>query len=238
MKFKIALFFSIIILVVFVIYLSTLDKDISYVALGDYLTVGVNSDGEDYGYSDYIYEYLNEKNVVGEYINDFADSTYHTTDLIRDIEDNKEMLIGTRERTIKNLLIKADLLTVSIGMNDVLTILSSERGNSVYDYLDTIIDDIDKLFELLRQYCKEDIIIIGYYNPYSGNKKYDSAFSYMNTKVNYLTQKYNMKYVDIYDLYNNNLDLLPIINDIHPSLDGYRSIFNLVKPILDKTILK
>lgn len=240
MKLKIALFFSIVVLAVFLIYLTTIDKSISYVAIGDFLTVGVTADKEEnYSFADYVNKYLEEQNVVEEYINDFADNTYRTTDLIRDIKDNKKVLVGDRERTLKNVLIKADLLTVSIGTNDVISIMSSESSNSnFYDYLDSILIDMDELFSLLRQYCKEDIIVIGYYNPYYGNKKYNSAFSYMNTKVNYLSQKYNIKYVDIYELYEDNLDFLPVINDIHPSKLGYSSIFDMIKPILDETILK
>lgn len=240
MKLKIALFFSIVVLAVFVIYLTTIDKSISYVAIGDFLTVGVTADKEEnYSFADYVNKYLEEQNVVEEYINDFADNTYRTTDLIRNIKDNKKVLVGDKERTLKNVLIKADLLTVSIGTNDVISIMSSESSNSnFYDYLDSILIDMDELFSLLRQYCKEDIIVIGYYNPYYGNKKYNSAFSYMNTKVNYLSQKYNIKYVDIYELYEDNLDFLPVINDIHPSKLGYSSIFDMIKPILDDTILK
>lgn len=240
MKLKIALFFSIVIMSVFLIYLTTLDKSICYVALGDFLTVGVTADKtKDYGFSDYVNEYLKEQNVVDEYIKEFADNTYRTTDLIRDIKDNKKILINDKERTLKNVLIKADLLTVSVGTNDVISVMSSENSNSnFYDYLDSILVDMDELFSLLRQYCKEDIIVIGYYNPYYGNKKFDSAFSYMNTKVNHLSQKYGIKYVDIYDLYESNLNFLPVINDIHPSDLGYSSIFDMIKPILDDTILK
>ncbi len=240
MKLKIALFFSIVILSVFLIYLTLLDKSISYLAVGDFLTVGVTAEtSQNYSFTDYVYEYLEEKNVVDEYIKEFADNTYRTTDLIRDIKDNKKIDIEGKTRTLKNALIKADLVTVSIGTNDVISIMSSENSNSnFYDYLDSILVDMDELFSLLRQYCKEDIIVIGYYNPYFGNKKFDSAFSYMNTKVNYLSQKYGIKYVDIYDLYESNLDFLPVVNDIHPSSKGYSSIFDMVKPILDDTILK
>ncbi|MCI9434254.1 MAG: hypothetical protein HFI86_03110 [Bacilli bacterium] len=240
MKLKIALFFSIVILSVFLIYLTLLDKSISYLALGDFLTVGVTAETQDnYSFADYVYEYLEEKNVVDEYIKDFADNTYRTTDLIRDIKDNKQIEIDGKTRTLKNALIKADLLTVTVGTNDVISIMSSENSNSnFYDYLDSILVDMEELFGLLRQYCKEDIIVIGYYNPYFGNKKYESAFSYMNTKVNYLSQKYGINYVDIYDLYASNLDFLPVINDIHPSSKGYSSIFDMVKPVLDDTILK
>lgn len=240
MKLKIALFFSIVILSVFLIYLTLLDKSISYLAIGDFLTVGVTADkSNNYSFTDYVYEYLEEKNVVDEYIKDFADNTYRTTDLIRNIKDNKQIEIDGKVRTLKNALIKADLVTISVGTNDVIAVMSSENSNSnFYDYLDSILVDMEELFRLLRQYCKEDIIVIGYYNPYFGNKKYDSAFSYMNTKVNYLSQKYNIKYVDIYDLYASNLDFLPVINDIHPSSKGYSSIFDMVRPILDDTILK
>ena len=240
MKLKIALFFSIIVLSIFLIYLTTMDKEISYVALGDYLTVGVSAnESDEYSYSDYLYAYLKQNNIVSEYIDDFSDSTYRTTDLIRDIKDNKKIMVNDKEKTLKNVLIKADLLTVSIGTNDVISILSSENiSTNLYDYLDTILVDIDELFVLLRQYCKEDIIVIGYYNPYYGNKKYDSAFSYMNTNVNYLAQKYNIKYVDIFALYEKNLDFLPVINNIHPSKEGYSSIFDLIKPLIDSSILK
>lgn len=240
MKLKIALFFSIVILSIFLIYLSTIDKSISYVAIGDFLTVGVTAgEEENHSFTDYVYEYLNEKNVVNEYIKDFSDNTYRTTDLIRDIKDNKKITIDNKERTLKNVLIKADLLTVSVGTNDVISIMASENiNNNFYDYLDSILVDMDELFGLVRQYCKEDIIVIGYYNPYYGNRRYESAFSYMNTKVSYLANKYNIKYVDIYNLYENNLDFLPVINDIHPSSVGYSSIFDQIKPVLDNTILK
>ena len=240
MKLKITLFFSIIILSVFLIYLTTMDREISYVAIGDYLTVGVSANQvEEFSYSDYIYDYLKSKKKVSEYLKDFSDSTYRTTDLIRDIKDNKKIFLNNKEKSIKNALIKADILTVSIGTNDVISILSSENVNTnLYDYLDSILIDVEELFVLLRQYCKEDIIVVGYYNPYYGNKKFDSAFSYMNTKVSYLSKKYDIKYIDIYDLYENNLDFLPVLNDIHPSKEGYISIFDEIKPILDSSILK
>ena len=89
MKLKIALFFSIVILSIFLIYLSTIDKSISYVAIGDFLTVGVTAgEEENHSFTDYVYEYLNEKNVVNEYIKNFSDESLITNSTSRMLIDN------------------------------------------------------------------------------------------------------------------------------------------------------
>lgn len=238
MKFKIALFFCIVILSVFLIYLTTLNKDITYVSLGDFLSVGVSSNGEDYGYSDYVNSYLKENHKVSLYTKDFSSGNARTTDLLRDIKENKSIIINKKARSLKNILIKADLLTVSVGMNDILSVMETENIDNIYDYLDTILVDMEEFFSVLRQYCKEDIIFIGFYNPYYGNKFYDSCISYMNTKASYLAEKYNINYVDIYSFFNEHLEFLPVIGDIHPSVDGYKSMFDLIKPVIEKTIFK
>ena len=55
----------IIVLAVFLIYLGFRDDDTYYLSIGDYLATGINSYGiKDYGYNDYIVDYLEQKDKL------------------------------------------------------------------------------------------------------------------------------------------------------------------------------
>ena len=162
-----------IVVSVFVIYLNTMDEKIYYLSLGDSIAVGVNSSGTDeMGYSDYIKNYLENRDLLENYIDEFAVSGYRSIDLKRDIEDNKKITINDKEVTLKNALIKADLVTLSIGANDFFYYINANPID-VYEHINTVIKDIESLFVLIREYCKEDIIVIGYYTPFKEHENLD-----------------------------------------------------------------
>ena len=94
MKLKTALVLGLTLFIVFVIYLSHIDKKVYYVALGDYQALGLTNEGEiTYGYTDYIKDVLKEKNKLETYIISYAQDNARTTDLINDIEQNKKTQI-------------------------------------------------------------------------------------------------------------------------------------------------
>jgi len=238
-------------LTIFIIYLITLDKKIYYVALGDTLTLGYqNNEGNVKSYADYVNDYLKEKNISEKYIKDFSSETYRTTDLIRDIEDNKKININNKELTLKNALIKADLVTLSIGANDIIYKLglkginnNIENVDEIYNYIDDILIDLEKLFILLREYCKEEIIIIGYYNPLANvSSEYartlEPLFLYTNQKLNILCKKYNMHYVDIYTIFKENPEFIDYEESIYPLSSGYEAIAKEVISTIDAKMLK
>ena len=74
-----------------------------------------------------------------------------------------------KKKSIKNALIKADLVTLSIGMNDFLYKMNLDveefSMEELYDYVDEMSEDTDTLLRLLREYCKEDIMMTNYYVP-------------------------------------------------------------------------
>ena len=156
-------------LITFLIYLNFIDKKVYYVAMGDGLSLGISSYGiKDVGYTEYVKNYLEDNNLLEEYVN-LANETNRITDVINDIESNKKVNINGKDRTIKNFLIKADVVTLTIGINDLLAhLVATEYVNddALYSYVDEVMNEVEKLFKLLREYCKEDIIVIGYYNPY------------------------------------------------------------------------
>ncbi len=233
-----------IILAVFLIYLCNLDKKVYYLALGDSLAKGDGAYGEKIkSYSDYVSEYFKEKKLLETYIDDFAKSGYRTTDLTKAITDNVRVKVGNKLITLQNALIKADLVTVSIGANDILNKINIDKPlnySEIYNYIDDLSDDLDELLTLLREYCKEDIVLVGYYNPYPSlnNKNTDDIFEYLNTKYKKISKEHNVTYVEISMLFKENPGFLPNEKDIHPSEEGYKAIAGEIISAVNKTLLK
>jgi len=228
----------VILLSVFFIYLNTIDKKVYYLALGDSIAAGVNASGTDnYGYSDYIKTYLENRDLLETYINEFAVSGYRSIDLKRDIEDNKKLIINDKNITLKNALIKADIVTLSIGANDFFYYLNANYTD-VYDHINESLNDVENLFKLVREYCKEDIIVVGYYTPFENHEKIDTMdeiIKFANKKLEELCNEYDMYFVDVFELFKEN-PYLPNPNDIHPSIEGYEAISKEIIKVIDKIL--
>ena len=238
------LLLGLIFLLVFLIYLCNMDKKVYYLALGDSLASGEDAYGKKInGYTSIVKNYLKEKGLLELYVDEFAQSGYRTTDLINDIEDNKKIIKEKKDITIKNALIKADLVTLSIGANDILNKINIENGvpyEKIYDYIDDLAIDLEKLLKLMREYCKEDIVLIGYYNPYPylNSSKVEDVFEYLNKKYKEVCLRYKIYYIEIDDMFKENPEFLPNDNDIHPSKEAYKAIGNEVIGVINKTLLK
>ena len=231
---------ALILLSIFFIYLNTIDKKVYYLALGDSIAAGVNSSGTDtYGYSDYIKTYLENRDLLETYIDQFAVSGYRSIDLKRDIEDNKKITINDKSVTLKNALIKADLVTLSIGANDFFYYINANY-NDVYDHINESLNDVESLFKLVREYCKVDIIVVGYYTPFEEHEKIDrmdEIIKFANKKLEELCNEYNMQFVDVFDLFKQN-EYLPNPNDIHPSVEGYEAMSKEIIKVIDKILFE
>jgi len=228
----------IVVLAVFLIYLGFKDEEIYYLSLGDYLSNGINPYGtKDYGYSDYVKDYIEENDKLEIYVN-YSGKNTRTIDLIKDIEDNVKIDVMGKSKTIQNTLIKADLLTISIGMNDLLDNVKFNNDfsvNDLYNKFEEVIVDYEKLFEILRTYCKEEIILIGLYNSL-GNDSLNEFFDYANKKLSSLAGSYNINYINIYDEFNDNEYFDN--SKIFPNKLGYEVIFNKMVDIIDEKVIK
>lgn len=232
------LIIGIIILSIFLIYLTTIDKKVYYLALGDEIALGMTKEGYyEKSYTDYIKEYLEEKNILETYINEYETQGYHITDMIKDIEDNKEIETKASSKTIKNALIKADLITISIGTNDIISKIDSQNKLTKIDYnklsknIDEILLDLDKLLELIREYCKEDIILVGIYIN-TENEKLRELIHYANEKIKQISAKYNIIYIDQYEIINSDEEL-----NIYPTKEEYKSIGDAIIDIINTNLL-
>ena len=177
------LFVLFVFLFVFVIYLANMDKKVYYLALGN------SYDSED-NYSFYVKDYLNEKDVLEKAVYDYCDSNDRITDIYNKITSNKKSKGGT----IKNSLIKADLVTIKINIDDVYEKIDDSSFVDVYDYIDDLVKDFDKLLNLIRKYSKEDIMFIGYtYKNDNASEK--DLISYLNKRYKEVCDRYDVVFV-------------------------------------------
>jgi lysophospholipase L1-like esterase len=129
---------KLIVLILFIglpimIYLLTIDNKIYYVALGDSLAAGQTPyRNVGYGYADYVAENLKSKNKLAFYTKQFAVSGYRTTDLIHDINTNKKIKVDNKEITIKHALAEADVITISIGINELFYKIGVNNLDTAY----------------------------------------------------------------------------------------------------------
>ncbi len=230
------LILSFIMLSLFIIYLTTLDKKVYFVALGDGFAMGKSNDSFGKGYNGYIKDYLSNKKVLERYVDDFSLEDGRVTDLINEIDDN----VKIDDKTIKNALIKADLLTLCVGQNDIYYKINVDSFNEdvMYEYADEVLKDMDDLFDLVKSYCKEDVIVLGVNNIYDSlnDDKINSLFDYVNKKISKLCVKYGYSYVDIDSILNK--DSFDKMFDYYPNDKGYKDIsFEIIKKI-NNSLLK
>lgn len=195
MKMKKILFVVIIVLLVFLVYKVFLDNQIYYLNLDT-----ISNDD----YSKYYKETLEKNNQLEYYNNDYKVEDYRITDLIRLIKDNTEIVVNGKRQTIDHALIKADIITVWVGMNELSYKINTEDIQELYRYSDTILMDLEELFLLLRKFSKEKIIFMNFYNP--GDSKYDEVISYLNSKMNAIAIEYEIDVLDVSHIVNNKIE--------------------------------
>ena len=163
----------IICLLVYTIYYFNHTDKITYISIGDSLSVGIDSNGNtNYGYSNYLANYLKDKDLLKSYNNYFSTSGTRIIDLKNKLETNWTIKKDGKSLSLKKCLREAELVTLSVGMDDILTELTLSTvsvenlsNKEITTIVDKTIDELDSLFKELRKYAKEDIIFIGFYNP-------------------------------------------------------------------------
>lgn len=229
-----------ILLIVFLIYLSNIDKKVYYLTLGDSLAYGEDYNGrKTKGYTGYVKDYLQNKNLLETYLNGFAAKGERINDLKTKINNNVSVTHQNKQITIQNALIKADLITISIGANDILVKVNQNQKinyDKLYEYVDHSATELDELLKLIKEYCKEDILLIGYYNPYP-DEELTRVFEYLNKKYKEVSENNNITFVETTPIFKNHSEYLPDPQNIHPSLEGYHAISNKIIKSLSKTLL-
>ncbi len=201
------IFTILVFVIIFLIYSFNISEKTYYLSLGDYLSYGINNfENVDNSYSNNIKEYYKKK--LDNYVNYSTLDDYRVMDLMNDINYNKEITFNNKQYKLQNLLIKANLITISIGMNDLIY-----KKNIDYNYIDNLLNDIDNLLILIRKYNKDKIYFLSFYNIINDK----DMIQYANKKIQNICDKNNINFVDI-SLLNN------YIMSSYPTNDGYSYI--------------
>lgn len=229
----------ILLLIIFIIYNVSKTDKLNYIALGDSLAEGMNPYGEiGYSYTDYLADYLKNNNKLSSYTKKYTKSGYITDNIINDINNNNELKKDLRE---------SDLVTISIGANDFLKNINLREMtvNNIKEIKTTTTDifpKIEKTIKEVRKYAKNKIIIVGYYNPIpflfnTNSNDLDTLFAYIDEEYQRIADVYDCYYISLYLLFKNNSEYLPNPADIHPNLEGYRKIADLISDFLNDNCL-
>ena len=226
---KLIVLFSVIFLT-FIIYKVNANNLIDYMSIGDSLDLGINSYGNNtYSYHDYLKNYLDNNNLLHKTSFYYSKPNYKIEELLIDIENNKEIIYDDKTYNIKKELREADLITISIGMDELVNKIESNITSSD---IDTLVNNMDLLVSNIKKISSSNIVLIGYYNPYLDNLKVNKIFSYINDRYKELANKYKINYIDILNL-NSNKEYLPNYKDYHLNSKGYLKIASKIIEKLD-----
>ena len=174
------IFFSI-----FYIYLLTCDEKIYY------LSISNNYNSNDF--SNIIAKKLKRNNLLEIHVNEFSNNNNRITDYIDMIDDNKYIIKNNKKIHFKNALIKADIITLSLGTKDFIT----NYGDSTEKVL-TIRNNIETLIKKIREYSKEDIYFISIYSEYVDSKYINK----LNNDIKSICSDNKIKFININNNYN------------------------------------
>lgn len=217
----------IVIAITFYITINSTNDKLSYISLGDGLSKGINYNSyEGKGYSDFISDYINKNNKLEMYTKDFTNEDKRITDLIDNIEENISTTVNKKTITIQNAIKKSDIITISIGMNEILYKYSSDVNDGyMYSYIDECMNDLNKLMKTIRKLNNKDIYLLGYYNP-TKDKRLDKFIKYANNNLLEICNEYKLNYINLYNIFKNNKHLIYNLNNHYPNQDGYKLIAN------------
>ena len=174
------IFFSI-----FYIYLLTCDEKIYY------LSISNNYNSNDF--SNIIAKKLKRNNLLEIHVNEFSNNNNRIIDYIDMIDDNKYIIKNNKKIHFKNALIKADIITLSLGTKDFIT----NYGDSTEKVL-SIRNNIETLIKKIREYSKEDIYFISIYSEYVDSKYIDK----LNNDIKSICSDNKIKFININNNYN------------------------------------
>ena len=216
---------SLVIIMIFLIYWAFKDRKVYYLALGDELTLGITDEEIlTQGYSLLIKQKFEEKDKLEMYVNQFVKPGNRITDVINDINNNIYVKHDNKKITIKNALIKADLVTLSINSGEFIKKIENDTNLvEAYSWIDELSEDYEYLLGLLRDYCKEEIAVVGFYLPKTMEANSDKLklATYINERFSNISNQYNVKFINILATFLENDYLL---TERYPNKDGYKVI--------------
>lgn len=216
-------------ILIYIIYNNNDKRIITYISLGDGFAEGINSyEQKDFGYSYYLKNYLESNNKLNKCYDNFSYKDIMIKDLYKDIIIDQK---NNQKENLKQALRNSNLLTLSIGINDLIYQIS--LTNNLTDskkeaIINKICKDLKKTISELQKYYKYDIYLIGYYDFYPQNSVESYLLKQLNKKYKELSTKNNIIFIETKDIINRNSGYLENPNSFYPNTEGYQKIYNKI----------
>lgn len=218
------IFIIILFLSCYIIYDLTTDSKVNYLTLGDSLSLGVNVYGvKQYGYSDYLKDYLKDEDKLKSYNYSFVEKDYRITDLLRIIRYNEIKKENGKNVSINQLLKKADVITLSIGMNELYYKLNINNEN-IYNYMNELLYDMEELLKHIDRFNHKKVFVLGYYNV-GVEQEY---INYINSKLKNIVINQGFEFVDLSNIFDNNPIYFDKSGSFIPNNEGYLKISKII----------
>lgn len=214
------------------IYNLTIDNELFYLSIGDGIAKGITDDGNvsEYNYTNSIKNYLTSKNKLKGFNNSFVDKDYRITDLLRIIKYKEEIVVNNDHISINELLKKADIVTISLGMNELYYKILVDNNN-IYSYIDGMLSDMELLLKEVDRYNHKKVIVLGYYNTTDNNK---DIFNYVNYKLKNIVNKRGFEFVDVDKIINNITNYFTNNTNFYLNNGGYQKISQIIVEKINK----
>jgi len=210
------IFILILFLSCYIIYNLTVDSKYYYLSFGDCVSSGLNKNR-------YVSNYLEKSDKLKKYNDSFVNCDYRITDLINILKYNETKVIDNKKYNLNQLLKKADVVTLSIGMNELYYKLNNDSDN-IYNYMNNIINDMNELLGYIDNFNYEIVFVLGYYNV-GVEQEY---VNYINAKLNNIVSERGYVYIDLSNYFDNNPMFLSKNGSFLPNNEGYLKISKII----------
>lgn len=223
MKKKILLLLIISAIITIIIYSLNRNEKIYYLSLGDGVAEGMTAfHVEGYSYSDYIKDELQSKKSLEKFIKGFNEKDQRVKDLILYIEKNAEITVGKENIPIQQAMNKADIITLSIGSDELYT-KQEITEKDIKNYA----NNLEILYKQIKKYAQKEVIVLGLYYVMDVNTTITDK---INLEIEELCQKYHFLYIDTRPIINQE-DYFANLKSHYISYRGHKEIS---KSILEK----
>ena len=200
-------------------------REIHYLALGDSLTQGVGDEFNQNGYTKRLSEKLEQWPAISNVQLDNRGKRGRKTD---------QLLQLLEKGHYDEELAQADLITITMGGNDVMKIVKSDIFSLRKEMFDAERDGFKKryekiLAEIRARNSEVPIILIGFYNPFSIVTDEETPFELIinewNSDIEMLANADNYAcFVPVSDLFETNEDMVYHTDFFHPNAAGYEKM--------------
>lgn len=234
---KMLILYLLIIISIVTIFNNNKANNITYLSLGDEYSKGKDSFGiNNYSYGDYLKDILKENNELKEYINIYAEENMTINKLKNYITNNTYYVSREQKKSLKGYLQEADLLTLSIGLNDLKYENVTDEfidSKKMYKSLNKIESDFNELIKEIKKYYNNEIYVIGY--PNNNLESYYLAMS-IRKYNDFLENNKEIVYINPKVLINSNNSFFLNPKSNYYSTDGHKAISEEIYKTYEKSL--